>query len=272
MKIFREIFSLFLLVVVLIVLGILVDFLLVDNNTREKETIFSKIEEKQSKTTYQLDRSVIISLTNQEREQYGLPLLEESEKLDQAATKKVNDMFYQQYFAHTSPTGEEAKDLVADLNYEYILVGENLAKGFFEEEIDLVKGWMNSPKHRENILEEGYKEIGVGVQKGIYEDEEVWIAVQIFGTPADICSYPDETLLVKIEDKEVQLENLRQLIDLYDNQIKAVHPSRGEKYNALVEERNAIADDFNATRSALQELVAEYNLQVEERNNCLQNY
>jgi ABC-type multidrug transport system fused ATPase/permease subunit len=43
---------------------------------------------------------------------------------------------------------------------------------------------MNSPKHRENILEQGFTEIGIATAKGEYEGEETVFVVQMFGRPS----------------------------------------------------------------------------------------
>jgi uncharacterized protein YkwD len=92
-------------------------------------------------------------------------------------------MFENQYFAHESPTGEKVSDLAKKFGYDFLLIGENLAMGNFSSDEDLVLAWMESPGHRENILNEKYQEIGVAVKKGIFEGKEVWIAVQHFGLP-----------------------------------------------------------------------------------------
>jgi uncharacterized protein YkwD len=51
--------------------------------------------------------------------------------------------------------------LAKKVNYEYVVVGENLAEGDFTSDADLVKGWMDSPGHRANILNTKYEEIGI---------------------------------------------------------------------------------------------------------------
>jgi hypothetical protein len=44
--------------------------------------------------------------------------------------------------------------------------------------------WMNSPAHRDNIVDERFTEIGVGTAKGEYQGFETVFVVQLFGTPA----------------------------------------------------------------------------------------
>ena len=70
-------------------------------------------------------------------------------------------------------------DRAKDAGYQYRLIGENIAWRP-ESPKELLEGWMNSPLHRENILKEGFTEIGVGVAKN-QKGERYW--VQLFGTP-----------------------------------------------------------------------------------------
>ena len=46
-----------------------------------------------------------------------------------------------------------------------------------------VNAWMNSPTHRENILNSNYEEIGIGVVEGNLAGVDTTIIVQFFGTP-----------------------------------------------------------------------------------------
>ena len=46
----------------------------------------------------------------------------------------------------------------------YSAAGENIAMGQRSPE-EVVKGWMDSPGHRENILKPGFTHIGIGYDK-----------------------------------------------------------------------------------------------------------
>lgn len=48
----------------------------------------------------------------------------------------------------------------------YGITGENLAKGFKDAQA-AVDGLMRSPAHRENILNRGYKRVGIGEACGV---------------------------------------------------------------------------------------------------------
>ena len=223
----------------------------------------------QEEDSQELNIKRIIELTNSERVNHNLNSVEESYTLNLAAQKKAEDMFERQYFAHTAPTGEEASDLVSQFDYDFILVGENLAKGNFKSSEDLVEGWMNSPDHRENILKDGYEQIGIGIKQGYYEGREIWMAVQIFGTPSSSCPEPDSYLLMSIEETEARVEDIMKEIEKIDGQLDQYS---GSRYNEKVEERNRLAEKYNYLREDLRGLIDEYNKQVNDRNECVEGY
>ena len=72
------------------------------------------------------------------------------------------------YFSHTSPTYGSPFDMMKNFGISYRSAGENIAKGYATPEA-VVKGWMNSPGHRANILNKSFTHIGVGyVENGSY--------------------------------------------------------------------------------------------------------
>lgn len=129
----------------------------------------------------QVTKEEIISLVNQERENEGLVPLVENETLDQAASFKATDMIGNNYFAHTSPNGVDPWHWFEQANYPYKYAGENLAMDFSSAS-SVMKAWMKSPSHRENIMSPKYKEIGIAISSGIIEQKETLVAVQLFGT------------------------------------------------------------------------------------------
>jgi hypothetical protein len=86
------------------------------------------------------------------------------------------------YFAHTSPAGVAPWDWFRRVGYAYIRAGENLAVNFVDSE-DVIEAWLRSPKHRENIMNGLYEEIGIGTARGTYEGQETVFIVQLFGAP-----------------------------------------------------------------------------------------
>ena len=162
----------------------------------------------------------VLSETNRHRAIDGLPALTANATLDAAAQNKLDDMFARQYFDHVSPTGEGPADVVTDVNYQYIRVGENLALGNFDDDTDLVQAWMDSPGHRENILKQGFDEIGIAVGRGRFDGHTTWLAVQTFAKPLSACPDVDtglqkkfETTLAQYDAANAQLESRRAEID-----------------------------------------------------------
>ena len=126
----------------------------------------------------------IIELTNQKRAERGLAPLTENSILDDAANKKAADMFANNYWAHTSPTGKEPWAFFKEVGYQYTFAGENLARDFMNSS-EVVDAWMNSPSHRDNVVNTNYKEIGVAVVNGTINGSQTTLVVQLFGTPSN---------------------------------------------------------------------------------------
>lgn len=127
--------------------------------------------------------SVVVNLTNDERADLSEAPLRRSTVLDAAAQMKADDMAKNEYFAHFAPDGTSPWHWFDKAGYTYAYAGENLAI-HFSDSSEVVKAWMNSPKHRENIVNSHYTEIGVGTAKGTYEGYDTVYVVQLFGTPA----------------------------------------------------------------------------------------
>lgn len=123
----------------------------------------------------------IVELTNIERTSSGLPTLSVNDKLTAAAKAKAAAIIITGDFSH-SINGRSFSAWVRDENYEYSIVGENLAIDFATSE-GVLKAWRNSPSHLKNILNDKYEDIGVAVIEGPYQGENTIVVAQIFGTP-----------------------------------------------------------------------------------------
>jgi len=120
------------------------------------------------------------NLTNQVRQEFNLNPLTDNKKLDQAAMMKAENMIQNNYFNHTSPSGVTPWHWFAEAGYDYKYAGENLAIGFFESE-EVFRAWMNSPTHKENLVNPNYKETGIAVLRGFGGNNAI-VVVQLFGT------------------------------------------------------------------------------------------
>ena len=207
-----------------------------------------------------LSKDKIIEITNQKRIENGdLPILNENEKLNFTAEKKLQDMFTKQYFEHVSPSGVGVSNLADQASYEYILIGENLALGNFESEQALVDAWMASPGHRENILNDKYTEIGVAIGKGQFEGKNVWLAVQHFALPKSACPKIDEVEGEII--KYLQNEAKELVLDL-NTRLKNIN--RGVIYDGMTV--NEQIDLYNSKVISYNELIKETKIKISEYN------
>jgi uncharacterized protein YkwD len=104
----------------------------------------------------------LLSATNTQRSADHETALLLSQQLTAAAQAKANDMAAHNYWSHTSPDGQTPWSFISATGYQYQSAGENLAYGFSGAEA-AVTGWMNSPEHRANILNNSYQNVGFGV-------------------------------------------------------------------------------------------------------------
>lgn len=211
----------------------------------------------------------VIQWTNIQREKYGLPPLKENLRLNVSAEAKIYDMFENQYFSHDSPSGAGVGDLVANVGYEFIAIGENLALGNFKNDQILVQGWMDSLGHRENILNSNYQEIGVGVRKSVFEGESTWLAVQHFGMPLSACFQPNEQLTVEVKANQNQIKQLQNTLDSLQREIQSMRPKRGSVYEQKIEQYNALVEEYNILVNETKALISEYNSQIKLFNDCV---
>lgn len=130
-----------------------------------------------------LTATTLLQDANHERDTLGLAHLKYNEQLSTAALYKANDMFRQQYWAHTAPDGTTPWQWFAKVDYQYAYAGENLAKNFTSADA-VTTAWMASPKHRANIVSEHYTDVGYAVVEGMLAGKHTVLIVSLFGTPA----------------------------------------------------------------------------------------
>jgi uncharacterized protein YkwD len=120
----------------------------------------------------------ILELTNVERLKAGLKPLQREDGLRASARAQSADMIARHFFDHVNPSGENPSDRIGRIHRTLIgTAGENIWKGTgasFASDPDLagfiVRAWMGSPHHRENILRAEFTHLGVGV---VFENDEV---------------------------------------------------------------------------------------------------
>jgi uncharacterized protein YkwD len=108
--------------------------------------------------------SEVIRLVNVERKAAGCGSLTGETRLHRAAQKHTDRQAAQDTMSHQLDGEAPMGDRVTAEGYRWGGVAENVAAGY-RTAADVMDGWMNSPGHKANILNCGYKNIGVGVAK-----------------------------------------------------------------------------------------------------------
>lgn len=121
----------------------------------------------EAETAYQ---SSTFRHTNDERTDRGRKALDHRACLQKFAVAQARLMASKERMFHQA--------LVPVLNgCGLTLAGENVGFGF-DSGRAIVNAWMKSPGHRANILEPGYRLMGIGASKG---DNGLWYVAQVFG-------------------------------------------------------------------------------------------
>ncbi|MFE3328198.1 CAP domain-containing protein [Streptomyces sp. NPDC059176] len=118
-------------------------------------------------------------LANEERAKAGCAPLRTNSRLQAAAQGHADDMAARNYYEHDSPEGRDAGDRIEAAGYDWRKWGENIHKGP-KSARTAMQDWMDSPGHRDNILDCGFKDLGVGVN--LSSNGPWW--VQAFGAPS----------------------------------------------------------------------------------------
>lgn len=114
----------------------------------------------------------LITAILREHNAYRNRPLEESGFLNEVAKIRCEDMVQEQYFGHADPNGDVGKWNQVMLNLGakgWRLSGENLwtgTSGFAVADIPraVLQGFMGSPGHRENVVDDTYDQLGVAIQ------------------------------------------------------------------------------------------------------------
>lgn len=128
--------------------------------------------------------AVLVDLANGDRATNSLGGLTMNPRLVVAAQAKADDMAAKGYFAHKAPDGKDSWYWFKEAGYSFSYAGENLAVDF-SDSADVERAWMNSPTHRENLLDPHFTEIGIAVAQGTFQGRATTFVVQMFGTPAE---------------------------------------------------------------------------------------
>jgi uncharacterized protein YkwD len=107
----------------------------------------------------QLQRTVVC-LINRQRSERGLPALRASRRLNRSAQGWTDAMVSHQIFGH----GADFAARITAVGFSWSSVGENIATGF-QTPSAVVRGWMASTGHCQNILSPAFSFVGTGVSR-----------------------------------------------------------------------------------------------------------
>lgn len=147
---------------------------------RVAATIVSAKPISSSVKDYSLERQVF-ELINKQRAQMGLAVLEWNEEVARMARAHSENMANFNFFSHTDLQGLMVNERADECGIRrWRAIGENIAynRGYENPAESAVENWMKSPGHRENLLNNRWKESGIGVavtQNGTYYFTEVFL-------------------------------------------------------------------------------------------------
>lgn len=103
----------------------------------------------------------LLRLVNDHRLLLGLPLLNPSTQLGDAARAHCRDMIDRRFFAHASPEGLTPAERLTLADIDWSTVGENIASGYSTPQA-VFDAWLASPEHKANMESLGFTVAGVG--------------------------------------------------------------------------------------------------------------
>lgn len=103
----------------------------------------------------------LLRLVNVERRRVNASPLLLSPQLTVAAQRHSQDMATSRRMSHTGSDGSTMRSRIDDTQYRWSTIGENVAMGQ-PNAAAVMAAWMNSPGHRQNILNPAFTELGIG--------------------------------------------------------------------------------------------------------------
>jgi uncharacterized protein YkwD len=102
---------------------------------------------------------------NDVRSRHGLQPLAWRDEAADVARSHSRAMYDRGFFAHVDPKRGDLTERLKQAGIEWGAIAENIymQQGHEDPIRRAVKGWMNSPGHRRNILSDRYTQTGIGV-------------------------------------------------------------------------------------------------------------
>lgn len=173
----------------------------------------------------------IYTLVNDERVKANLKPLKINEKLVEAAQLRAKDILSTGDWSHEAPhSGNTYTKVMTQVKYDNSKKGENLAKDYRDDN-SIVVAWMNSPEHKENIVDPLYQETGVATASGTMSGIKTVVVVQLFGgyVPPN---YSKEV----IESWEKSLTSLQGILPSWENTRNSpnLYPNNKDKCERII--------------------------------------
>ena len=103
----------------------------------------------------------LLSDINAARAKQGLAPVRPAAVLSKVARAHSASMAERGFFDHRGLDGKRIADRLTDAGYGFLYAGENLSAGI-ENPDTVVRQWLLSPSHRDNLLEPRAREAGIG--------------------------------------------------------------------------------------------------------------
>ncbi|HTU63414.1 MAG TPA: CAP domain-containing protein, partial [Polyangiales bacterium] len=120
----------------------------------------------------------LLELMNEERVRAQRKPLAQDGRLAAIGLAHSQDMQRHDFIAHTSPSTGTAVDRVARAGVRTPVVLENIGRGYSAEEIH--RGLIESPGHRENILNRDATHVGIGVVVTEEDQQAAYLVTEVF--------------------------------------------------------------------------------------------
>lgn len=106
-------------------------------------------------------KRAVLCLINGRRHAHGLPALRANPRLSRSAQGWTNEMVLRRDLTH----GADFASRITAVGFDWSNAGENIATGF-ETPAAVVRAWMASTGHCQNILNPTFRFVGTGVDAG----------------------------------------------------------------------------------------------------------
>ena len=138
-----------------------------EKNENNKAELGNSCEENYNTSFFRQYDIDVIKLVNAERQKCGIEPLELDAAMCKAAGIRAVELDYTGKLSHSRPNRPQNDNMsgsaLDECGVSWEECGENIAGATYEmTPEELVKSWMNSPAHKENILDPIYTKMGLG--------------------------------------------------------------------------------------------------------------